>query len=425
MASQSSSGKSHDNSRTKNLFGPFMTEEDKRACEAELEHIKLLKKLEVIYSKLKYKDSHYAKIVKESIIGQDEGVDTIVSAIMSNLHQNMMFDYYGEDAKRQSVLLIGPSGCGKTATIRKIAQVIGIPFVVCNATSLTSTGYVGGEVNSVIPDLIENAKGDQDLAERGIIYFDEVDKKKEGSSQNSSGRDINGTAVQEELLKFFDENEIYYNPKKPAFNTRMLTIILGGRFININEFRKTRLEGPRVLGFTQPPLTLEDDPDIDDETYREMYNPYDRTKSKNYTSADVIKFGFLSEFAGRILRIVEYHKLTESMMIDIMLSKDSILQQYYRTFKLKGHELIIDLELYNKLAEAALSEETGARNLESLLIEFLSPAIQDSFNHYGPGIMEYDRYGNYYSVFENPISKTEDTRYIPVEYPERHQKKQP
>ncbi len=425
MAKNTGGSRSPDNSSAKNLLGPYMTEEDKKACAAEIEHIKQLKELDILYRRLNYKDSYYARLVKESIIGQDENVDKIVAAIMANLHQNMMLDYYGEDAKRQSLLIIGPSGCGKTATVKKIAQVTGIPMAVCDATSLTSTGYIGGEVVNVIKDLIEAAHGNVEIAKRGIIYFDEIDKKKEGDTHNSSGRDINGTAIQEELLKYFDDNNIVYDTKKPPFPTRMLTIIMSGRFVGLEEFKRTRLQGPRILGFAEPKILPEDDPTIDDETFRQDYNPYDRRMADRYISNDIIKFGFLSEFAGRIIKIIEYRKLTRDDMIAIILSKDSILQQYYRTFKLKNHELYIDDWVFEKLADAAVNDETGARNLMSLLFEFLDPAIIDSTNHYGPGLMEYDEYGNYYSVFQNPKTGRIEERYVPVVYPERHVKRQP
>ncbi len=385
---------------TNKELAPVMTEEDKRMDEEHIKLIEHFKKLEILYKPLSFKRIHYLKQLKEYIIGQDEALDDLVYIVYHNLHENMISDYNDHSSKKLSAIVVGPSGCGKTASLTKLAKMFGVPFVKYNATPLTSGGFVGKDVEAMLQLLIQEAHGDIELAERGILYIDEIDKKVSTQANNSSGRDINGTAVQEELLKFLEPTVIDLGNGK-TFDVSHLTVLMSGRFVNIEKIRKKRLNGTTTMGFKNDGVVFSEfislDPDEDE------YNEFDDSKSTSYTHQDIINFGFLDEFVGRIYDVIEFRQLSKNDLIDVILAKGSTLQNFVEAIHLKNQALIIDPAIFERMAEAAYNSPMGARCLESIMTKFLKPADEDFMENYRPGVMEFDADGNYSSVFE-PIS---------------------
>ncbi|MBR3280958.1 MAG: AAA family ATPase [Clostridia bacterium] len=381
--------------------GPIMTDADKKADEAFKKQFEFFKKLQELYKPLSYKDTYYAKQVKEYIIGQDDAVDKLAYIIYHNLHQNMMDDYHDLGTRLFSVVVVGPSGCGKTATLQAFARILGLPFCRYNATPLTSGGFVGKDVEVMLRKLIDEAGGDMDLAQRGILYIDEIDKKVSSNPSNTSGRDINGTAVQEELLKFLEPSVIDLG-NDTYFDTSHLTVLMTGRFLGIEKIRKKRVTGIKNMGFRH--IENEEDPNFVPQSYDEdEYNEFDDSQADTYIHQDVIDFGFLDELVGRVFEVVEFRKLSRSNLVDVILAKGSPLQHFVKSLAVKGQELLIDPAVFERMADAAYNSPRGARCLDSIVEHFLIPADRDFMLNYRPGIMEYDADGNYSSIFESKV----------------------
>ena len=381
--------------------GPIMTDADKRADEEFKKQIDLYKKLENLYKPLSFTDTYYAKQVKEYIIGQDTAIDKLAYIIYHNLHQNMMDDYHDLGTRLFSVVVVGPSGCGKTATLQAFSRILGLPFCRYNATPLTSGGFVGKDVEVMLKMLIKEANGDMDLAQRGILYIDEIDKKVSSNPTNTSGRDINGTAVQEELLKFLEPSRIDLG-NDTYFDTSHLTVLMTGRFLGIEKIKKKRVTGIKNMGFRH--IENEEDPNFVPTCYEEDdFNEFDDSQADTYIHQDVIDFGFLDELVGRVFEVVEFNKLSRNELVDVILAKGSPLQHFVKSIAVKGQELIVDPAVYERIADAAYNSPRGARCLDSIIEHFLIPADRGFMLNYRPGIMEYDADGNFSSIFETKV----------------------
>ncbi len=394
---------------------PYSMDSSSRLGQATINNALLEKQLadfskrKSFYAPLRYKDFHYAKLVKEYIIGQDEAIDKLVYIVYHNLHENMMADFQGIDSPRYSAVVVGPSGCGKTASLTKIAELFNIPFVKYNATPITSSGYVGKNVEDMLNMLIDAAGGDMERAQRGILYIDEIDKKVSTQSNNTSGRDVNGTSVQEELLKFLEPSIIDLGKGK-SFDTHYLTVLMSGRFIDIDKIRKKRLRGESSIGFGGD--SKDNDVYIPESAEDDDYNEFDRLDSPFYTHQDIIDFGFLDEFVGRIFDVVEFKKLTRQELIGVILAKDSVLQRFVAELATKNQLLFIDGAIYERIADAAYNSPMGARCIESIINNFLIPAKRDFMHNYRPGIMEYDADGNYASLFDSSTPNVVLYKYV-------------
>jgi ATP-dependent Clp protease ATP-binding subunit ClpX len=373
------------------------------AARREKEHIEMLDRF---YKPLNDKMKDYVNRVKEYIIGQDKAVEDIVYLVYHNMHQNMLEDIWCVNGTRLPGICIGPSGCGKTATLNVVSGLFGIPFLKYNATPLTSAGFVGRDVETMLKQLLEKAGGDLFKAERGILYIDEIDKKKSAIGvTNTTGRDVNGTVVQQELLKFLEPSEIDLGDGI-IFDTTHLTIIMTGAFLGIEEYRNERLGlNEKTAGFkSDKPKeyeTFQDDPFQDD------YNEFDQTDSPDYIDKDIMKYGFIAEFVGRVRKIIEFKQLTADDMVSIITTaKGSKLIEFVNQLKLRNIELEIRPENYYRMAEAALSDpELGARALENMILTFLEPAKKDFMDTFlaGTGQMYYDFDGNYTYMFESEM----------------------
>ncbi len=276
---------------------------------------------------------------------------------------------------KNNVLMIGPTGVGKTYMIKLIAQKLGIPFVKGDATKFSETGYVGGDVEDLVRDLVYEAKDDIDLAENGIIYIDEIDKI--ASSRNIIGHDVSRTGVQRALLKPMEETDVdikvphdpvsqiqaieHYRrtgkKEKKMVNTKNILFIMSGAFGDLAEIIKKRLQS-QGIGF---------EADV-----RSTEVPWEILKEVR--AQDLIEFGFESEFIGRLPVIVVFDELTKEDLIEILKNPNNpIILSKRQDFRAYGIDIKFEEEALAKIAELAAREKTGARGLVSAIEKVLIP----------------------------------------------------
>jgi endopeptidase Clp ATP-binding regulatory subunit ClpX len=270
---------------------------------------------------------------------------------------------------KQNVIMLGPTGVGKTYLVRSLAGLIGVPFIKADATKFSETGYVGGDVEDLVRDLVQKADGDIDLAQCGMIYLDEVDKI--ASASNLVGRDVSGAGVQRGLLKIMEETEVplrspmdlqsqvqavlEFQQKgkmtKPLVNTRHILFIVSGAFDGLGAVVERRVKG-QSLGFAASAFTRE------------------RSQSilRHVRTEDFLQFGFEPEFIGRLPVRVVCDPLTEEDLYTILtVSEGSVLRQYIAAFQAYGIDVRFTDDALWEIAKSAAAEGTGARGLVTVL----------------------------------------------------------
>jgi len=303
------------------------------------------------------------------VIEQDEAKKALAIAVCDHYNHAMQCEkepeLRDEEYNKQNVIMFGPTGVGKTYLIRTLAKLIGVPFVKADATKFSETGYVGGNVEDLIRDLVHQADGNIELAQYGIVYLDEIDKV--ATPRNIIGRDVSGRGVQMGLLKLMEETEVELSPsndinaqfqaamefqkkgkvERKVVNTRNILFIVSGAFNNLAEIIKRRLN-KHGIGFGAEISS----PDEKEEYLSEV------------TSNDLIKFGFEPEFIGRLPVHVVCHELDVNALYKILkYSEGSIANQYKRSFEAYGIDLMFSDEGLRKIAEKGYEERTGARGL--------------------------------------------------------------
>ncbi len=309
------------------------------------------------------------------VIRQDEAKKVLSIAVCDHYnHARFAEKMRGEDETvsieyaKQNVILVGPTGVGKTYLVKHIAELIGVPFVKADATKFSETGYVGGDVEDLVRELVTKADGDISLAEHGIIYIDEIDKI--AAAGGSSGRDVSGRGVQTTLLKLMEETEVATrNPmdiqgqlqaafemqrgnagkksKRESINTRHVLFIVSGAFDKLSDRVGERLKQSRV-GFGADPMSLVDGESLLDEA----------------TTQDFVAYGMEPEFIGRLpVRVVCDSLKAEDLFQILRRSEGSIIRQYERAFQAYGIEVLFEDEAMRRIAERAELERTGARGL--------------------------------------------------------------
>jgi ATP-dependent Clp protease ATP-binding subunit ClpX len=255
------------------------------------------------------------------------------------------------ELKKANVLLLGPSGTGKTLMVSTVAKMLKLPFVQTDATTLTEAGYVGEDVENMIDRLVQAANGDIELAQKGIIYIDEIDKKSRKSESSTVARDVSGEGVQQALLKLVEGTIIRLPGSDRPFNTKDLLFIAGGAFVGLDEIVKSRKKDHSTIGF-----------------HARLDKQATSVLLYDLTSVDLIKYGLIPEFVGRFPIVVSLHELDEEMLIKILTQpKNCLIDQYKCLFSLDLVDLEFAPEYIRSIANTSMKQMTGARGLQNML----------------------------------------------------------
>ena len=305
-------------------------------------------------------------ILDNYVIGQEEAKRTLAVAVYNHYKRISNNDDKQDDVEIQksNVLLLGPTGCGKTLLASTLARILKVPFAIADATTLTEAGYVGEDVENILLKLIQAADGDIEKAEKGIVYIDEIDKITRKSENPSITRDVSGEGVQQALLKIIEGTVASVPPqggrKHPhqellQINTENILFICGGAFEGLEKIIKDRT-GKKAIGFG---TTIQSSKEI---------NKYEIFKE--LLPQDLLKFGLIPEFIGRLPIIATLKDLDREALVKILVEpKNSLVKQYKKLFEYDNVELEFKQEALEAIVDKAIERKTGARGLRSILEE--------------------------------------------------------
>ncbi len=313
-------------------------------------------------------------ILDEYVIGQEEAKKTLSVAVYNHYKRINNEDETSDDVEIQksNVLLLGPTGCGKTFLAQTLARILKVPFAIADATTLTEAGYVGEDVENILLKLIQAADYDIAKAEKGIVYIDEIDKISRKSENPSITRDVSGEGVQQALLKIIEGTVASVPPqggrKHPhqeflQINTSNILFICGGAFEGLDKIIGERI-GRKEIGFG---ANIQSEKEID------KYQIYGQMLPQ-----DLLKFGLIPEFVGRLPIIATLRELDRNALIEIMTKpKNALLKQYKKLLEIDGVELEFKEDALEAIVDKAIERKTGARGLRSIMEETMRDVMYE------------------------------------------------